>query len=185
MADINQLITNFYDQAVARDFARDINFRILNIEPGPAAPNVEFEEKDLVYAKGGSVPGRNITNVQAKYMGLNFNLPGVVQYPNSDSYTLEFYCDRASTVRQKFEQWSRAIFDDANSTGNYFTPSQASYIVMTQLNPDFTPVAGGKYKLVGVSIRTVGDLKYNVAGGTGDLVSFQVGMSYHYYEKQD
>lgn len=185
MADINQLITNFYDQAVARDFSRDINFRVLNIVPGPNAPNITFGENDLVYAKSGAVPGRNITNVRAQYMGLNFNLPGVVQYPGSEGYTLDFYCDKNSEIRQKFEQWSRAIFDDSTSTGNYFAPTQSSYIVLSQLTPDFKTVPGGKYKLVGVSIRNVGDLKYNIATGVGELVSFTVTMAYHYYEKID
>lgn len=183
MADINQLITNFYDNAVERDFARDINFRITNIEPGPAAPDVSFQEIDLVYAKGGTVPQRAIQNVTAKYMGLNFNIPGVSTYPNSENYTLEFFCDRASEIRSKFEQWSRAVFNDANSTGNYNTPSKESYLIMAQLNPDFTVIENGTFKLVGVSIRNVGELKYNVAEGTGTPISFTVTMSYHYYEK--
>jgi hypothetical protein len=185
MADINQLITNFYDQAVGRDFSRDINFRVLNIEPGPAAPDVDFAETDLVYAKGGTVPGRDIQNVTAKYMGLNFNLPGVATYPGSEGYELEFYCDRASELRQKFEQWSRALFDDASSTGNYNTPSKESYIILAQLNPDMTVIETGKYKLIGVSIRKVGPLQYAVADGTGAPVSFKASMSYHYYENID
>lgn len=185
MADINQLITNFYDQAIARDFSRDINFRILQIEPGPNAEGVTFGEEDLVYAKGGNVPGRNIQNVTAKYMGLNFNIPGVVSYPNSENYQLEFFCDKDSALRSKFEQWSRDIFNDANSTGNYFVPTRASYLIMTQLNPDFTPVENGKYKLVGLSIRNIGEMKYDISGGTGNIVSFNVSMAYHYYENID
>jgi hypothetical protein len=185
MADINQLITNFYDQAVARDFSRDFSYRVLNIEPGPVSERTVFEESDLVYAKGGQIPGRNITNIQAKYMGLNFNIPGVVQYPGADGYQLEFYCDRNSTLRNKFEQWSRDIFNDTNSTGNYYVPTKDSYIVMAQLTPDFKVVDSGKYKLIGVSIRNIGELKYNIAGGTGDLVSFTATFSYHYYEQID
>jgi hypothetical protein len=184
MADINQLITNFYDQAIARDFSRDVNFRILQIEPGPASEGVVFGEEDLVYAKGGTVPGRNIQNVQAKYMGLNFNIPGVVSYPNSDNYTLEFYCDKDSALRTKFEQWSRDIFNDQNSTGSYFVPTRASYLIMSQLTPglELAPVENGKYKLIGLSIRNIGEMKYDISGGTGNIVSFNVTMSYHYYE---
>jgi hypothetical protein len=182
MADINQLITNFYDQAVGRDFSRDINFRVLNIEPGPGAPDVEFAESDIVYAKSGTIPSRAITNVQTKYMGLNFNIPGIATYPNSEQYTLDFYCDRASEIRSKFEAWSRAVFNDVNSTGNYNVPSKESYIVLAQLNPDFSVIDNGKYKLVGASIRNVGELKYSMAEGTGNPVSFSVTMSYHYYE---
>ena len=182
MATPNQLITNFYTQAVEKDFSRDIHFRVTNIEPGPAAPDVVFDETDLVYAKGGSVPGRNIQNVKAPYMGLNFNVPGVVSYPNSDNYSLDFYCDKDSSLRQKFEDWSRATFDDANSTGNYQIPGRQSYMILTQLLPNMEPVSTGKYRLIGVSIRNVGELKYNIASGVGDIVSFNVTMSYHFYE---
>jgi hypothetical protein len=182
MATPNQLITNFYTNAVDRDFARDINFRVTVIEPGAIAPDVNFDENDLVYAKSGSVPARSITNVKAQYMGLNFNIPGVATYPNSENYVLDFYCDKNSNLRNKFESWSRATFNDANSTGNYATPGRGSYITLVQLLPNMTPVPNGTYKLVGASIRSVGELKYNIAGGTGDLVSFQVGLAYHYYE---
>jgi hypothetical protein len=179
MAEINQLITNFYDQAIARDFARDINFRVTQIVPDPSL-GITFSESDLVYAKGAKLPARNITNVEAKYMGLTFNLPGVVEYPESASYSLEFYCDRNSDLRNKFEQWTRKTFDDANSTGNYSVPQRTSYIQLVQLAPDFTPVQ--QYKLVGVSIRQVGDISYEIAEGRGDVKSFNATMAYHYYE---
>jgi hypothetical protein len=179
MADINQLITNFYDQAVARDFARDINFRMTQIVPDPTL-GITFEEKDLVYVKAGKIPGRNITNVSAKYMGLTFNIPGVVEYPSSESYSLEFYCDKDSKLREKFEKWSRAIFDDTTSTGNYSVPQKSSYIQLAQLNPDFSVVK--EFKLIGVSIRSVGELEYNIAEGTGAPLSFGATIAYHYYE---
>jgi hypothetical protein len=179
MADINQLISNFYDQAVARDFARDISFRITQIVPDPSL-GIVFDENDLVYVKAGKVPGRNITNIEAKYMGMKFNIPGVVEYPNSESYTLEFYCDRDSKLREKFEKWSRAIFNDANSTGNYSVPQKTSYIQLAQLAPDFSVVK--EFKLVGVSIRSVGELEYMIAEGTGSPLSFSATVAYHYYE---
>ena len=179
MADINQLITNFYDQAVARDFSRDFNFRITNIVPDPTL-GITFEEKDIIYAKAAKLPERAITNVEAAYMGLKFNIPGVATYPNSSQYSLEFYCDLKSEIRQKFEKWSRAIFDDATSTGNYAVPQKSAYIQMAQLNPDFTVVQ--KFKLVGVSIRNVGEIEYKMAEGTGGIQTFNVTLAYHYYE---
>lgn len=179
MANINQLISNFYDQAVVRDFARDISFRITQIVPDPSL-GIVFDEKDLVYVKAGKIPGRNITNVSTKYMGLTFNIPGVVEYPNSENYTLEFYCDRDSKLREKFEKWSRAIFNDANSTGNYSVPQKSAYIQMAQLAPDFSVVK--EFKLVGVSVRNVGELEYNIAEGTGAPLSFSGTIAYHYYE---
>lgn len=179
MADINQLITNFYDQAVARDFARDVNFRITQISPDPSL-GIAFEEKDLVYIKTGKIPGRNIKNQNVNYMGMKFNLPGIVEYPGSEEYSLEFFCDRDSKLREKFEKWSRSTFDDANSTGNYAVPQKSSYIQLAQLAPDFKVIK--EFKLIGVSVRSVGELQYNISEGTGAPLSFKATVAYHYYE---
>ena len=179
MADINQLITNFYDTAIARDFARDFNFRLTQIQPDPSL-GLSFDEKELVYAKTASIPGRNITNGEAKYMGLAFNIPGVVAYPGSGEYKMTFYCDKASTIRQKFERWSRLIFDDTNSSGNYSVPTRSAYIQMAQLGPDFSVVQ--EFKLVGVSVRSVGPMEYKMAEGTGTVQTFDATVAYHYYE---
>ena len=50
MADVNQLITDFYRVAATREFARDFNFRVLSINTGGAS-TVTFDENDLVYVK--------------------------------------------------------------------------------------------------------------------------------------
>jgi hypothetical protein len=39
-----------------------------------------------------------------------------------------------------------------------------------------------EYKLVGVSIRQVGDIEYTMAEGTGAVMSFNATFAYHYYE---
>jgi len=183
MAKLTDLyINNFYEKAMQNDFARDINFRITQIESGFS--NLTFDpKKDLIYAKSGKVPGRNITNVEAKYMGLTFNIPGVVSYPNSESYSLKFYCDKNSYLRNKFEIWSRNLFNDANSTGDYRVPQKTSYIQLAQLSPDQSILQ--QYKLVGASVRSIGDLEYDFAEGTGSVMSFEATVSYHYYELLD
>lgn len=177
MADVKQLIADFYRVASARDFQRDIQFRVLSITPG--GTTVTFDENDLVYAKAATLPSRAITNAQVKYMGLNFNLPGTATYPNSEAYTLKFYNDAKNNLRQKFEDWSRDIFNDTNSTGNYFPPTQASTIDLVQLDTQMNRVA--QYQLVGVSIRNVGDIGYSIGDGTGQIVDFDVTMAYHYF----
>ena len=114
MADTTQTIRSFYDVAASREFSRDFLFRVLNITFNRGTV---FGERDLVYLRAAKLPGRDITNVASKYMGLAFNLPGGVTYPGSDSYELEFYCDANSNIRQKLEAESRRTFDDATSTG--------------------------------------------------------------------
>lgn len=181
MAAVKQLISDFYRVAAARDFQRDVQFRVLSISPG--GTTVTFGEDDLVYARAATLPARNINNVQASYMGLKFNIPGVVDYPNSASYSLQFYNDAKNNIRQKFEDWTRDTFNDTNSTGNYFTPTQASTIDLIQLDNQMEKVA--QYQLVGVSIRSVGDITYNFAEGTGNLVTFPVNLAYHYFVRKN
>jgi len=180
MADVNQLITDFYRVATTREFARDFNFRVLSINTGGAS-TVTFDENDLVYVKTASLPGRNIQNIPVPYMGLKFNVPGSVDYPGSDSYEMTFYADANSQIRQKFEQWSTDIFDDSNSTGNYFSPKQTAIIDLVQLDNQLNSVA--QYQLVGVSVRNVGPLNYTIAEGTGSVIEFTVTVSFHYWRK--
>jgi hypothetical protein len=173
------LISDFYTKALAVDFARDNHFRVTDIVPTPSL-GISFDANELIYARSAKVPARNITNVEAKYMGMTFNLPGIAEYPESASYTLEFYVDKNSSIRNKFEQWSRAIFNDGTSTGNYSVPGRDAYIELTQVDAQFEAIQ--KYKLVGVSIRSVGDVSYEIAEGTGAVKTFSVTMAYHYYE---
>ena len=186
MASVNQLIQNFYTAAQSRDFARDYNFRVLSIStPGvtnaAGQPLTFTESDDLVYVKSAVLPEREITNVPVPYMGLNFNVPGNATYPNSNAYTLTFYCDAKSSIRQKFEDWSRYVFNDENSTGYYFTPGPTSVISLIQLDNQMNSVA--QYNLIGVSPRNVGALTYNIAGGTGETVEFTATLSYHYFTR--
>lgn len=181
MAATAQTIQDFYRIAADRDFTRDVQFRVLSISP--QGTTTTFDENDLVYARSATLPSRAITPVQAKYMGLNFNLPGVATYPNSDNYEIQFYCDANSSLRRKFESWSRDTFNDANSTGNYLTPSQDSTIDLIQLDNNFEKV--NQYQLVGVSIRSVGAMNYAIADGTGAVVYFPVTMAYHYWQQQN
>jgi hypothetical protein len=185
MADTNQLINQFYSTAAARDFARDFNFRVLSITTGgatnAAGQTIQFGDTDLVYVKTATLPERAITNVAVPYMGLNFNLPGNATYPGSEGYSMTFYADAQSQIRQKFEDWSRYTFDDANSTGDYLTPKQTSVINLLQLDNKLNRVA--EYSLIGVSPRSVGALSYNIAGGTGQTIDFTATMAYHYFTR--
>jgi len=178
MADVNQLIQDFYRVAQTREFARDYNFRVLSINTGGVS-DITFDDNDLVYVKTATLPERAITNIPVPYMGLNFNVPGNAVYPGSDAYTLTFYADSKSQIRQKFEQWSQAVFNDGTSTGNYFAPKQTAVIDLVQLDNQMNRVA--QYQLVGVSVRSVGPMTFNISEGTGNTVEFTATISYHYW----
>lgn len=179
MADVNQTISDFYTQAQTKDFARTNLFRVLNINFGDGSTQI-IGENDLVYAKTATLPSKSITNVQAPYMGLNFNIPGVAQYPGSESYVINFYADAAQTLREKFLAVINDTFNDATSTGNYFTPKQSAVIDLIQLDKQLNKIA--QYQLVGVSIREVEALSYDMTSA-GDIQSFNVTLAYHYWRK--
>ena len=180
MADVKQTIADFYTQAQARDFSRSNLFRVLNINFGDGSTQV-IGENDLVYAKTATLPAKSITNVTAPYMGLNFNIPGVAQYPGSDSYVINFYADAAQTIREKFLAVVNDTFNDATSTGNYFTPKQSAVIDLLQLDKQLNKIA--QYQLVGVSIREVGALSYDMTS-TGEIQAFDVTLAYHYWRNK-
>jgi hypothetical protein len=179
MADIHQTIQDFYTQAQARDFSRNNLFRVLNINFGDGSSQV-VTENDLVYARTATLPAKAISNIAAPYMGLNFNIPGVVTYPGSEAYIINFYADAAQKLREKFLAVSNDTFNDATSTGNYFTPKQSAVIDLVQLDKQFNKIA--QYQLVGVSIREVAALEYDMTA-TGEIQNFNVTLAYHYWRK--
>lgn len=174
----NQDIEQFYSKAQARDFSRDFLFRIHDVV---LAGGVTLDEGDLVYAKAGALPARKVTNIEAPYMGLNFNVPGNATYPGSDAYQLKFYLDAASELRNRMEYASRTLFDDTTSTGQYATPSADYYIHLQQLNKKLEPISD--YMLYGASIRDINNIQYDMASGNGATVEMDVTIAYHFYKQ--
>ena len=179
MAATSQTIQNFYRVVTERDFSRKFNFRVININAGDSSSQV-YNEDDLVYVRTASLPAREITEVTVPFMGLDFHIPGSAKYPGSEAYSLEFYCDQKSNLRQKFEDWSRDVFDDITSTGNYFAAKQTAVIDLVQLDNQLERVA--QYHLVGVSPRNVGPLEYDITNG-GEFVTFTVTLAYQYFRR--
>ena len=177
MPDVKQTISDFYRVAQSRDFSRDFQFRVLSIQPGDGS-DILVTEDDLVYARGGSIPGRSIAQQTVAYMGLDFRVPGAAQY--SGSYSLQFMCDNNSAIRRLFEKWSHDTFDDEDSTGNYFMPRATSTVDLVQLNSQLDRVA--QYQLVGCYPSEVGEIAYSIEG-SGAPVEFPVTMSYHYWRR--
>ena len=179
MAATSQTIQNFYRVVTERDFSRKFNFRVININAGDSSSQV-YNEDDLVYVRTASLPAREITEVTVPFMGLDFHIPGSAKYPGSEAYSLEFYCDQKSNLRQKFEDWSRDVFEDITSTGNYFAAKQTAVIDLVQLDNQLERVA--QYQLVGVSPRNVGPLEYDITNG-GEFVTFTVTLAYQYFRR--
>jgi len=173
---VNQNIQNFYRVAAARDFSRDFLFRVTDLKL--AGLNAMTEDQ-LIYAKGASLPGRTIGNIEVPYMGLNLNVPGNVTYDNSKAFKLSFYLDADSSLRSYFEEASRNLFNDQTSTGAYSTPDRDTFITLSQLDKQLEPIS--TYQLVGASIREITDIAYKISEGKGDTVDIEVTFAYHYY----
>lgn len=179
MAQTQQKISKFYSVAAGRDFSRDFLFRVTSMNLAGIAGAIT--EEDLIYVKAANLPGRTISNVPVPYMGLNFNIPGAATYTGAEGYSLTFFLDSRSRLRNLFEQASRVMFDDTTSTGLYGTPDETNFIELAQLDKELEVIS--TYKLIGASIRNIGDVQYQISSGTGTTVELAVTIAYHFYNK--
>ena len=172
-------IQNFFAAAAVKQFSRDFLFRVQEITLGSTGLSLNGND-DLLYAKSAALPGRTIQNHEVNYMGLTFNVPGRAQYSNSAAYSIEFYADAHNTVRDKLEEASRATFDDVTSKGEYGMPGPQDVMTLALLDKQLKTKK--TIRLIGASIRDIGDMSYQIADGTGAVVSFPCSFSYHFYE---
>ena len=179
-----QTINSFFNNAVIRDFSRDYLFRVdsINFDNGAL-----ITPTGMLYAKTAKLPGRNIVNQQVKYAGQTFNIPGSVEFPGAENYSLDFYCPENSDVREILMNESTRtfgnIFGIAGSGQNGGSIANAnSVITLLQLNKNLDAIF--KYRLIGCSIREVGEVAYNMAEGNGAVMSFTVGIAYHFFDRQ-
>jgi hypothetical protein len=181
-------IENFFNQASQKQFARDFLFRIKQINITGLSLN---GETDLIYARSASLPGRNIENKQVNFSGQTFNLPGKSSYPGSEGWSVEFYVDQSLDIRTKVERASRLLFNNEDTTGNICMPGFESIITLDVLQIPCqrgTNVSSGgslevikTIELVGASLRDIGEIAYQIADGTGEVLTFPITLAYHFY----
>lgn len=183
MVDINA----FYNIASQKQFSRDFFMRVKQIH----AVGIDLNgEDELVFARTASLPGRDIENKTVSYSGQVFNVSGKSNYPGSDNYSVEFYCDQSLDLRTKLERMSRLTFDNESTTGQMCMPGPESYMIVDVLGvPCSQGNQGGQgmkvvksIKFVGVGIRTIGAVEYQIADGTGEIKTLPASFSYHWYE---
>lgn len=169
-----QGIENFYDSAIANDFARQNLFRVV------ALGGTRFTTNELLYITSTTLPGRAITNVTVPFMGLVFNVPGTATYPNSGNWGVTFRVPSNLSVRRKFEDWTKQVFDDANSTGAYNIPSKESsnQVILSLIDKQGNPIR--TYTLFGVYCQSVGDLTVNLTSA-GEILEQQATLAYQYW----
>lgn len=180
-------INTFFNLASQRQFARDFFMRIKQIN----LPGLSLDgETDLVFAKTASIPGRDIEDKTVNYSGQTFHLNGKSSYPGSEGYAIDFYHTQDLDLRKKLEVASRTAFDNETTTGQMCMPGPESYMILDVLGvPCGQNNSGGQgfeiieqIKLVGVALRTIGQIEYQIADGTGEILSLPCTFSYHWYE---
>lgn len=184
-------ILDFFTKAADNQFSRDFFMRIVDITSQGLSL---YGEDELVYARTASLPGRDIENKTVNYSGQIFNINGRALYPGSDSYAIEFYSDQNMDLRRRLETMSRSTFnhdDGGDTTGQLCMPGAESSMTLQILKaPCGQGNAGGRgwveaalIKLIGVNIRTIGAIEYQIADGTGEVQKIPTTWSYHWYEE--
>lgn len=161
-------IQNFYAAAQNMEFARDFQFRIRSLGP--------FTENDLLYLKTATLPNKAITNKQVPYMGLQFNIPGSVTYPGSDSWAVKFWADEPMNIRNKLESYIKEIFNDETSTGKYGVPTELATMDLLGKNMETLR----RYQFIGIYPKEIGTIEYDI-GGSGEPKEFTATFAYQYW----
>jgi len=171
---MSQTIQDFYRVAQSRGFSRDFMLRVTSIGEDT------FNEDDFVYITTKTLPDRQITNQQATFMGLPFNMPGTVTYPGSDGWNVAFRNDLKGIIRKKLENWQiQNVFDDSTSVGDLSVRGVDKLIQLEQLDDKQNVV--NTYRLYGVYIKGLGPIDgYNLEG-TGAVTTFTASLAYHYW----
>jgi hypothetical protein len=169
-----QGIENFYDSAIVNDFARKNLFRVI------ALGGSRFAQNELMYITTTTLPGRSITNVPVPFMGLAFNVPGTATYPNSNAWQVTFRIPQNLSIRRKFEDWTKQVFDDANSTGSYTIPSKdaSNQVTISLINKMGDPIR--TYTLFGAYCVSIGDLALDITNA-GEIIEQQATLAYQYW----
>lgn len=179
MADIKQTIQDFYKVAQTKDFARNYQFRVLDVSNKGASI---FTEDQLVYATTAAIPGKKIKPVAVPYSGFNFNIPGPVEYNLTTGYQIAFYLDAQSTARIAMENWVQETFDESTSTGDQ-TLHNNSTITLAQLDGEFNVIR--TYKLFGVFPVEAADVSYTISAADGAVVTFNATFAYQFFRRDN
>jgi hypothetical protein len=162
-------IKDFYQTAVTRGFARTNTFRIKNI-----TGVFNGEDSDLLlFAQGGTIPSRNIYYSSVSFKAFDFNVPMNSSYPESTSWSVNFYCDSDFILRDVLESWSRRAFDEHK----HISTTSLSDIEFVLLDGYLRETRN--YKLIGCYPTQVGSMSFSV-GNAGELATCNVNIAFQY-----
>ena len=168
-------ITDYFETMQQRDFLRRHQYRVSSL----TYKGLSFTEQDLVYLRTGEIPNRTINSVPVPFMGLQFQVPGTVQYQGT--MTVNFYCDQPQIIRSLAEAMSYTAFDDRYSGGQY-TVAGSDILTFRTYNNTSPEQQTTVYNLIGIFPQTVGAISMDTTNN-GEAATFDVTFAYQYWEK--
>ena len=167
-------IQDFYQTATERGFARNNLFRIKTIG------EIFGSDSDLlIYAQGGMIPNRQISTSKISFKAFDFVVPMGASYPENQSWSVTFFCDSEYVLRDIFEKWSNATYDEhKNLNIGSLVDVEAVLLNNSSIN-DKELKEVRNYKLVGCFPVQIGPLTY-IQGSAGELVGSQVNIAFQY-----
>lgn len=168
--------TDYFRVMQDRDFLRQHQYRIdgINFE------GYSLNSDDLVYMRTAEIPNRTVNQVNVPFMGLNYNVPGTVQYQGTMQVT--FYSDQPQRIRALFEAMSYAAFDERYSGGAYTVSQQnvLSFYTYDNRGPDESRTTG--YELIGIYPTVVGNMAMDTTTN-GSTQNFTATIAYQFWTK--
>ena len=178
-------IQDFYQRAQA-GFSRDFSFRIKTISWGIEGIDAFSGDKELVYARSATFPGRSIQDKTVNFAGQEFHLGGKADYSGSSGWGIDFYCDEECSLRGLLEKVSRSIFGTEDGNINAPPIGTGAYgigqgtINLEVIDKSLEPVS--EIKLIGTQLRDLGDISYAIADGSGEVQTFDATFAYQWYQ---
>ena len=113
-------------------------------------------------------------------MGMKFNVPGTANYPGSGGWNITFRVPANLSIRRKFEDWTKSVFDDSSSTGAYNIPSKDAANQVQLVLIDKQGNAIRTYNLFGAWCQQVGELSLDLTAA-GEILTQQATIAYQYW----
>jgi hypothetical protein len=181
-------LQDFYKTATRYSFARNNLLRLQNIsgdtkDNKPIFPiktgNVDF----YIYLRTGSIPSRKINTATVNWKSFQFHVPLEAEYPESTSFPVTFYCDKYYIMRDIFERWSDATYNEhtfSTNTNFYDCNVQLDLLDNSDPNVSITEMKTvKKYTLYGCFPNNIGQLSYDTSS-SGEVVSQSANLTFQY-----
>lgn len=134
-----------------------------------------------MYGQGFEIPERTQNFANVSFKGYPIPIPTTLQMGTTHSFSVN--ADIDGVIRRAFLLWAGMVTDPAISSGSLFAgekrPPSSSFVRIKLLGQDMETVVE-TYKLVGVSVSSVGSL--SVSNADASVSTFSVGLQSIYWE---